>query len=329
MILDSSNLNIATAVEYLNSGKLVAFPTETVYGLGADAHNAQAVAQVFTVKGRPSSHPLIIHLADAAQLAEYVQTIPESAVQLAKHFWPGPLTLILKRSAQVLDIVTGGQDTVAVRAPNHPVAQQLLQAFGRGLVAPSANRFTGLSPTKATHVQASLGDSVPLILDGGECRVGIESTIVDCTVEPVRVLRLGAISLQRLAQVLTYQPLLLSSITAPQIPRAPGMHAYHYAPHTPLYLLDNADLLPAIQQYLAHDRMITVLAHQHQPVLQHRHLNWITMPQAATEYAQRLYTQLHELDIGNYAVILVERPPITDEWFAVIDRLQKAAAKFV
>ena len=197
---------IARGVERLRAGALVAFPTETVYGLGADARDPAAVKRIFTAKGRPADHPVIVHLYDTTRLAEWARAVPKDAIALAKAFWPGPLTLILPRAARVPDIVTGGQDSVGLRVPSHPVARALLEAFGDGIAAPSANRFGRISPTTARHVADDLGDAVAMILDGGACAVGIESTIVSFAAEAPVLLRPGAITVPDLARVLGRAP---------------------------------------------------------------------------------------------------------------------------
>uniref|UniRef100_UPI002FDD1BFD L-threonylcarbamoyladenylate synthase n=1 Tax=Pelomicrobium sp. TaxID=2815319 RepID=UPI002FDD1BFD len=209
---------IAKAVDILRAGGLVAFPTETVYGLGADARNPEAVGKIFAAKGRPQHHPVIVHLAEAAQLEAWAVDIPDGARRLAERFWPGPLTLILRRGPGVPDAVTGGQDTVGLRVPAHPVAQALLQAFGGGIAAPSANRFGRLSPTTAQHVEAELDGAVDLILDGGACPVGIESTIVDCAGERPTLLRPGHIGREVLEEALGVRV----EAPGPGAPRAPG-----------------------------------------------------------------------------------------------------------
>ncbi|WP_442770390.1 L-threonylcarbamoyladenylate synthase, partial [Zoogloea ramigera] len=202
--------DIQRAVQLLRQGELVALPTETVYGLGADALNPDAVAKIFAAKGRPSDHPLIVHLADASQIMTWAREVPKDAIALARAFWPGPLTLILKRDESVPDLVTGGQDTVGLRVPNHPVALELLRAFGSGVAAPSANRFGRISPTTAEHVRQELGERVALILDGGACAVGLESTIVDLSRGVPVILRPGAIGADDIARVLGRRPRLRS-----------------------------------------------------------------------------------------------------------------------
>jgi L-threonylcarbamoyladenylate synthase len=218
--------NVAHAAQLLRDGELVGFPTETVYGLGADASNADAVRRLFEAKGRPADHPVIVHVAHAAAIATWARAVPAGARALADAFWPGPLTIIVPRAAHVHDIVTGGQDSVGLRVPSHPVARALLQAFGGGVAAPSANRFGRISPTTAQHVADDLGDAVALTLDGGACDVGIESTIVAFSGERAVLLRPGGIAVERLAAVLGHVPLAPDA----SAPRASGTLASHYAP---------------------------------------------------------------------------------------------------
>ncbi|MFZ2449407.1 MAG: L-threonylcarbamoyladenylate synthase [Methylovulum miyakonense] len=312
---------IQEAAQLLRQGRLVAFPTETVYGLGADASNADAVAGIFAAKGRPADHPLIVHLADAAMMPGWAEEIPDVAWQLAERFWPGPLALVLRKKASVPLAVTGGQDTVALRVPNHPVALQLLQAFGGGLAAPSANRFCRISPTQAAHVAEELGDAVAMILDGGACQVGVESTIVDLSGPQPRLLRPGQISVAALEAVLR-QPLVLPEAVASEI-RAPGMMAVHYAPQTVALLCPVEQLQARAQTLLADGQRLGVLAYA-QTLPAHPHLQVLAMPATADGYAQALYASLRELDGWQLDRILVEQPPQTEAWRAVNDRLGKA-----
>ena len=312
---------ITRAVALLKAGDLVAFPTETVYGLGADASNAEAVRKIFAAKGRPADHPLIVHVADAAQLANWAREIPPTAHQLAKKFWPGPLTLVLKRHARVPDAVTGGQDTVALRVPSHPVAQQLLRAFGGGVAAPSANRFGRVSATTAAHVREEFGDTVTCVLDGGAADVGIESTIVDCSHATPTLLRPGWITPQQLEAVLG-APLVAPDAGAP---RAPGTLEKHYAPQTPLMLME-ADLIIELTHSLTRQgKRVAVLARTTlQPVIEG--LAWIAAPADAVGYAHDLYANLRELDHVGCDAILVEQLPEVAEWYAIRDRLNRAVA---
>ncbi len=312
----------------LRAGELIAFPTETVYGLGADASNPQAVAKIFAAKGRPADHPLIVHLASAAALDRWARDIPEAARKLAAAFWPGPLTLILKRHPDVLDAVTGGQDSVGLRVPNHPLALTLLRAFGganhAGIAAPSANRYGRISPTCAEHVRAELGDKVSLVLDGGPCAVGIESTIIDLTGDTPRVLRPGAISAVMLARVLGAAP--QETVEAAAALRVSGSLAAHYAPRTQLRLLPPAGLLAAVHAEAQAGRRCAVLARTlAAPQDMPEGTLWQTAPGDATRYAHDLYATLRKMDMAACAALLVEAPPATEDWLAVADRLQRAA----
>ncbi len=314
-----SHEDIAQAVTILRAGGLVAFPTETVYGLGADARNPEAIRRLFTAKGRPADHPVIVHLARADAMPEWASRVPPAAVALAAAFWPGPLTLVLPRAAHVLDLVTGGQETVALRVPNHPVAHELLEAFGDGIVAPSANRFGRLSPTRADHVRAELGDAVDLILDGGPTDVGVESTIVDVSGDRPTLLRPGGITPAQLAAVLGTPP------DAPHAasPRASGTLPSHYAPITPLVLVAPDDLKTRADQLAASGSCIAVLARRAAPL--RSGIAWRVTSADATDYTHALYATLHELDGGGYDCILVEDVPDDDAWLAVRDRLRRAA----
>jgi len=228
-----SDREIEKAAEILRAGGLVAFPTETVYGLGADASNPAAVKKIFAAKGRPADHPVIVHIADMSELKHWAAEVPRAAWLLAEKFWPGPLTMVLKRSQHVNDLISGGQNTVGLRVPGHTVAQQLLKAFGGGIAAPSANKFGRLSPTSAIHVREELANAVEMVLDGGPCDVGIESTIVDLTHEPPAILRPGRVSAQQIADA------LLVPLGEPTVdrPRVPGSLASHYAPRAPLKIV--------------------------------------------------------------------------------------------
>jgi L-threonylcarbamoyladenylate synthase len=232
-VVRASQVEIEAAVQALRDGDLVAFPTETVYGLGANAQNPAAVRKIFEVKGRPLNHPVIVHLDSPKFLHRWVSEVPPAATRLAERFWPGPLTLVMPRAANVHDIVTGGQDTVAVRVPSHPMAQQLLTAFGGGIAAPSANRFGRLSPTRAEHVRDELSDAVRVVLDGGESHIGLESTIVSCQGDQVRLLRPGAVTASQLREI---APELIIGADA-QSSRVPGSLPGHYAPTTPMSIV--------------------------------------------------------------------------------------------
>ena len=321
---------VQEAAAILRRGGLVAFPTETVYGLGADAENPEAVARIFAAKGRPANHPVIVHIGRAEQLEHWAADIPPLAWRLAQRFWPGPLTLILKRHARVPDAVTGGQDTVGLRVPDHPVALALLAAFGGGIAAPSANRFGRLSPTTAAHVRAELGEAVDYIVDGGPCRVGIESTILDLSGARPRLLRPGAIAAAELEAVLGEPPAAPSG----DGPRAPGMLASHYAPQTPLTLVDPDQLPSEVRRCVETGERVAVLARAAATPQVERLFScgpaftqcvWQVMPSEPAGYARELYARLHALDALRVERILVEAPPPDAPWEAVRDRLARAA----
>jgi L-threonylcarbamoyladenylate synthase len=313
--------DIDHAAAVLRAGGLVAFPTETVYGLGADAGNPAAVRRIFEIKGRPTTHPLIVHIADAVQLANWAREIPAGARRLAKRFWPGPLTLILKRAGTVSDLVTGGQDTVALRVPAHPVAQQLLGRFGGGIAAPSANHHGRVSATTADHVRREFGDAVECVLDGGEARIGIESTIVDLSGGGAVLLRPGWITAAEIEAALG----AALAASAAGTPRAPGTLPAHYAPRTPLVLVEGDRGLELAASLARQGKRIAVLALSPQrPPLEG--LEWIAAPRDAAGYAHALYASLRRLDESGCDSILVERPPQAPEWAAINDRLARAAA---
>jgi len=314
------------AVELLRAGELVAFPTETVYGLGADASNPAAVAKIFAAKGRPANHPLIVHLAGHDAVDHWADQVPAVAWELMETFWPGPLTLILRKQAWVPDAVTGGQDTVGLRVPGHPVALELLRRFAAvagehaGIAAPSANRFGRISPTTAAHVREELGDRVSLILDGGPCKVGIESTIVDCSGgEPV-VLRPGHISPAHLEAVFGRR---LPILTASGAPRVSGSLAAHYAPQTPMRLVASERLLAFLNAQRHKGDRCGVIAHSQPPQAGMPHL-WKLLAADPVGYAHDLYAALREMDHAGVALIAVEALPETAEWAAVADRLRRA-----
>ena len=307
---------IARAVEILRAGRLVAFPTETVYGLGADAANPDAVRRIFAAKGRPSDHPVIVHLASADSIGEWAREMPPAARMLAQAFWPGPLTMILPRTARVDDVVTGGQDSVGIRVPSHPVARALLRAFGGGVVAPSANRFGRISPTTAEHVRTELGDQVDLVLDGGASDVGIESAIVDLSGAQPTLLRPGMIGAARIEAVLGRR-LGRSGATSP---RASGTLDAHYAPVTPMALLAS----DALDHAALAAPTTAVLARRPAPA-DARVAIWSIAATDPVRYAHDLYASLRSLDAGRFARILVEQPPDEPEWAAVHDRLNRAA----
>jgi L-threonylcarbamoyladenylate synthase len=312
---------IEKAAALLRQGELVAFPTETVYGLGADAANPAAVAKIFAAKGRPSDHPLIVHIPGVEHLDRWAREIPETAFALAKAFWPGPLTLILKRQPDVPDAVTGGQDTVGLRVPGHPLALELLKSFGGGVAAPSANRFGHVSPTTAQHVHDELGAAVAMVLDGGPCRVGIESTIVDLTGPQSRILRPGMISAADLGRVLGRVP----GTGDDAVPRVSGSLESHYAPRTPLALLQPDVVIFAVREALAANQRIGVIAPMASPLSDER-IAWREIAGDHAGFAHEIYARLRELDSLGCARIVVQKPPQAENWRAVNDRLQRAVA---
>ena len=311
--------SIQHAADLLHQGKLVAIPTETVYGLGADASNPDAVVKIFKAKGRPANHPLIVHLAYASQMQDWAEKVPASALRLASEFWPGPLTMILQKKAWVPMAVTGGQNTVALRVPDNPVALWLLRVFGGGIAAPSANRFGRISPTLASHVAEELGDTVDCILDGGPCTVGLESTIIDLTDSQPTILRPGRITRTQLEAVLKTPVALKSQHKI----RAPGMLASHYAPNTPAYLCTSEALLALLNEQHSQGKKVAVLAFS-AALVDVSCQRLLRLPEETEAYEAALYSALRELDQLELDSILVEQPPEQEEWMAVNDRLGKA-----
>ncbi|MGV3710419.1 MAG: L-threonylcarbamoyladenylate synthase [Gemmatimonas sp.] len=318
---------IAQAAAVLRDGGLVAFPTETVYGLGANALDARAVARIFEAKSRPAWNPVIAHVNSVDEARAITSSWPPLATMLAHAFWPGPLTIVLPKHPSVPDSLTAGLPAVAVRIPSHPVARALIAALGAPIAAPSANRFTELSPTTAAHVQESLGDRVDMILDGGPSDVGIESTVVDLTGPVPLLLRPGIIGREALEQATGVTFETAAGIVRDHTPRhSPGMVDRHYSPRADVWLFDARDIdalrrglderdpaRPACALVL--DWSLTFPAGVHV----------VQMPGAALAYARTLYSTLHRLDAEGYAVMAIERPPDTDAWAGVTDRLTRAA----
>lgn len=314
---------ISYAASLLRDGGVVAFPTETVYGLGADAANEQAVRRIFSIKGRPADHPLIVHLADSGMIDHWARDIRADALRLAERFWPGPLTIVLRRSAAISGLVTGGLDTVGIRVPAHPVAQHLLREFGGGVAAPSANRFGRISPTCADHVREELGSAPDLILDGGDCQVGLESTIISLVDDCPILLRPGSISLHELCEVLGRE------VAHPGQPdpalRAPGCHASHYAPLTPSFILSAAHLSAELQGSGDAGQSAAILCHTETVTDLYPATRCLLLPNEPIGYGKALYASLRRLDIDGYDKILIEAVPETEPWQAVRDRLCRAA----
>jgi L-threonylcarbamoyladenylate synthase len=310
---------VGRAVEVLRQGGLVALPTETVYGLAADAENELAVRRIFGAKGRPSTHPLIVHLAGVGALEAWAREVPKAAHTLAEAFWPGPLTLVLRRSPRALDVITGGQDTVALRVPRHPLALEVLRAFGGGVAAPSANRFGKVSPTTAQHVRDELGDSVDLVLDGGPCEVGVESTIVDLSGPTPALLRPGGIAAESVEAVLGRA---LATPTA-AAPRVSGSLVSHYAPRAGLVLVAPEELASRCAQLEREGRKVAAMAPS-TVRLGPKVRRW-DVPNDAATLARELYAALRTLDDEGHDVIVASLPDPVGLGSAIRDRLQRAA----
>jgi L-threonylcarbamoyladenylate synthase len=320
----ATQAELDVAVAALRNGEPVAFPTETVYGLGANARDPAALRRVVELKGRPADHPLILHIDNARFLSRWVAEVPPAALTLAASFWPGPLTLVLRRGPDASDVLTGGQDTVAVRVPSHPMAQQLLTAFGGGIAAPSANRYGHVSPTRAEHVREEFGDALRVVLDGGECTLGLESTILALVGERPRLLRPGHITLEQLEAVIG--PVEVGADAGS--PRVPGSMLRHYAPQTPMECLPSNALEPAVDALLRDSRRVAVLA-QRPPRKAQTGVTWINAGRRSDVYAHDLYSNLRSLDKAGAALILVEDVPDRPEWVAVRDRLARSATPSV
>lgn len=297
--------SIKEAAQRIRNGELVAFPTETVYGLGANALDASAVAKIFALKGRPETSPLIVHAASTEMARTLVTEWPPEAEALAAKYWPGPLTLVLPKAPAIPGIVTAGLATVGIRVPNHAIALDLIREAGVPIAAPSANRFMELSPTTAEHVRSAFGDAVP-VLDGGPCAVGIESTVVSIAQGKLTLLRPGILGLGEMER----------AVADPKSPHpAPGMRDRHYSPRTPLYLVNGPDDLPTgLGFYVWREKTARLQPHLH-------------MPAEPQEYAAQLYSVLHQLDREGWPWIAVEAPPDTAEWAGVLDRLRRASTR--
>ena len=315
-VVRADEAGLARAVARLRVGELVAFPTETVYGLGAAARDPAAVRRIFACKGRPADHPVIVHVREVAELEAWIAPLPNAGRKLARAFWPGPLTIVGLAAADVSEVVTGGQPTVAVRCPAHPVAAALLERFGGALAAPSANRFGRLSPTRPEHVADEFPEQNLLILDGGASEVGLESTIVDVTGRQPRLLRPGSVTTADLAAVLGV-PVEIADRDA-GVPRAPGRLASHYAPGAPVHLVTLERLTDALR---SGDAALLRTAPNPPPGIR-----WIRLPADPDGYARGLYAALRTLDETDPGAIVVEAPPEHAAWMAIHDRLERAAA---
>jgi L-threonylcarbamoyladenylate synthase len=318
---------VAEAARLIRSGELIGLPTETVYGLGAAASNDAAVALIFAAKGRPANHPLIVHIAEAQQVLDYASSVPPFAARLIAAFWPGPLTLILPRKPGVATAAAGGQDSIGLRCPSHPVAQALLKACRTGVAGPSANRFGRVSPTTAAHVADELGDAL-FVLDGGPCDVGIESTIVDCTRGQPVLLRPGVLARAQLEAVCG-EPVLDNEALTSNAPRASGTLASHYAPNAKVRLMDRVELqaaLAALPNNTTTASLIAVYAYSISDINEASVL-YRAMPRQATQVAHEIFAVLREFDAQGVTQIWVEALPASTEWDGVRDRLMRAAVQ--
>jgi L-threonylcarbamoyladenylate synthase len=341
----ATDADITRAVEALRAGGLVAFPTETVYGLGADAASTDALSCLYAVKGRPPDHPVIVHVAGPDALDEWAADVPAAARRLADEMWPGPLTIVVRRSDRVPDAVTGGGDTVGVRVPDQRVALALLRAFGGGIAAPSANRFGRVSPTTAEHVRADLGADVDVVLDDGPCSVGVESTIVDCSGAEPMILRPGGVSRERIAELIG--PVLSPSqapapaatdgeaavaarspvrIRSDGLVRAPGTLKSHYAPEANVLLVTRDELIDRAESMVSAGQRVAVLASGPAPSLPDGVIV-LDASEDVDEYARVLYARLREADRVGVDVVLAVPPPGTGVGAAVADRLRRAAGR--
>jgi L-threonylcarbamoyladenylate synthase len=331
----SASVDPDEAAQLLRAGNLVAFPTETVYGLGADARSDAAVQKIYDAKGRPSGNPIIVHAADLAAARSAAAEWPAAAQALAEAFWPGPLTMIVPRGAGISPLVSAGRATVALRIPAHPAAQALLKAFGGPVAAPSANRSGFISPTTAQHVLAELNGRVPLIIDGGPCGIGLESTVLDLTATPPKILRPGAITADMLQQVIGPVETLHAVVREEDSAISPGQHSRHYAPRTPAYRVSRADWArcgPAPTRFAAllasTGDKINLITHDPAITLPPPHETML-IPADPAAYAQKLYASLRAADELNAAAILVLVPEQTGGlWAAIHDRLARATRPF-
>lgn len=320
---DVTKTTVAQAAEHIRAGELVAFPTETVYGLGADASNDVAVAKIFAAKGRPADHPLIVHVASQAQVLDYASSVPPFADRLIKAFWPGPLTVILPRKPGVAAAAAGGQDSIGLRCPAHPLALEFLTECGTGVAGPSANKFGRVSPTTAQHVRQEFGDAL-MVLDGGSCKVGIESSIVDCTRSQPVLLRPGVLTRAELSAACG-QPVLSAEQTTGDAPRAPGTLESHYAPNATVRLMDAKAIQTALDLLGADAKHIAVYARSIMRIKSSQVL-YRRMPDDALATAEQLFAVLRDFDAQGVKLIWIEPVPDAIEWDGVRDRLARASS---
>ncbi len=322
-------ISLAQAISLLKQGEVVAIPTETVYGLAADATNPTALKKIYEIKERPQTNPLIVHLADVTQVNRWAAEFPLLAQKIAHAFWPGPLTLVLEAKPAVSGILTANQPTIALRVPNHPVALELLQKTGLALAAPSANKYTQLSPTTVAHVEAGLGENIP-VLQGGACKVGIESTIVHVYKNAMghwqwQLLRQGMVSQAQIAEVTQMLPAERQTMTQKKVP-VPGQHHLHYSPKTPLALVKGKTLLlEKVKQCMANNKSCAVLLLAEDSSVNTWPCEVSLLPTSAAIYAENLYATLHALDGLKVQQLLIEMPPETPDWLPILDRLQRAS----
>lgn len=323
---------ISRAVDLLRGGGVVAFPTETVYGLGADATNLQAVRNVFAIKGRPATNPVIVHVADASVAHRFASKWPETATKLVEKFWPGPLTIILPKAETIVTAATAGRKTVGLRAPDHPMTQELLKAFDGPIIGPSANRSSRVSPTTAQHVKDELGEKIEMVLDGGPCKVGIESTVIDLSVTLPMILRPGAIAKWQIEQVIGPVEVFSGTVADGKSAPGPGMQGAHYAPMTPTYRFSRQHA-PKIGEWCIKNpskpaiilRLGKVASSDPIPASLSMNQRQVILPNTATEYARQMYAALRHADRQNPSVIWLEMPPDEAQWLAVRDRLLRAS----
>jgi L-threonylcarbamoyladenylate synthase len=323
----SGGTGIAEAVELLHAGELVAFPTETVYGLGADARRADAVQKIYDAKSRPAGNPIIVHVATTEDARRCVTAWPPIVDMLAAQFWPGPLTLILPRGPSLTPLVSAGRETVAIRCPSHPVAQELLRAFDGPIAAPSANRSGFTSPTTATHVFAELSGRVPLILDGGPATIGLESTVLDLSADVPTILRPGAITLEMLQPFLPNVQMLHASVREEEAAISPGLHHRHYAPRARAFRFTVTDW-PRVRTWANVNSPVALLTHDEAITLPAPH-ETIRMPGDERDYARALYAALRQADArGPRAIAVLEHEDTSGLWSAIADRLSRATEPF-
>jgi L-threonylcarbamoyladenylate synthase len=310
---------ISLVADYIRQGEVFAIPTETVYGLAADIRQDNAIKQIFSLKNRPNNHPLIIHISDISQLSDYAIDIPDYAYRLAKNFWPGPLTIVLRKSKLVSNIVTGGQDSVGIRMPNHELTLSLIKLVGSPLAAPSANQYGKISPTNAKHVITEFQGHVK-VLDGGSCNIGLESTIIDATdAHTYSILRPGMISINAIYEVLDHTHITYLKKGTKAVS---GSHKYHYAPSKPTFLFECPSQLKKISDL--HQNSVYILSIND---YQHLGFNGCRMPFDANKYAKVLYQKLRMADESLFEAIAIEKPPKIIEWEGILDRLMKSSAK--